>query len=71
MFSSQNCATTPIIKKTYYLDFDCQTGDQDKNWAPTHMLQYLCSKPLKLVESQKTKNAFCHTNDMDRVEGSR
>jgi hypothetical protein len=66
-FSSQKRAITLIIRKVYHLYFGCQIGDQDKSWAPAHMLQYLCSKPSKVVEPQ---NAFCHTHGVERADES-
>jgi hypothetical protein len=34
IFSSQKCAVTLTIRNAYHLYFGCQTGDQDKCWAP-------------------------------------
>jgi hypothetical protein len=43
------------------------------DWGPgqelgaAHVLQYLCSKPSKVVEPQKAINAFCHTHGVERA----
>jgi hypothetical protein len=44
------------------------------DWGPgqelglAHMLQYMCSKPLKVVQPQKAINAFCHTHGVERAD---
>jgi hypothetical protein len=46
------------------------------DWGPgqelghARMLQYLCSKPLKVVESQKVINTFCHTHGVETADKS-
>jgi len=71
LFSSQKCAITLIIRKAYHFFFGYQSGDQEKGWAQytTYVLQYLCSKPSKLIESHKAINVFCHIHGIKRVDG--
>jgi hypothetical protein len=38
--------------------------------GPALMLQYLHSKPLKVAESQKVINAFCHTHGVETADKS-
>jgi len=38
--------------------------------SPAHMLQYMCCKPSKLIESQKAISTLCHTHGVESVEGS-
>jgi len=41
-FASKKCSITPTIKKTYFLDFGCKVGEQDKKLTP-HMCCTMCS----------------------------
>jgi len=41
----------------------------EQGLGPVYVLQYLCSKPLKLIESHKAINIFCHIHDVKRVGG--
>jgi hypothetical protein len=45
-FSSQKHAIIPIIRKACHLYFGCQTGNQDKSWAP-HICCNICAANLR------------------------
>jgi hypothetical protein len=52
LFSSQKCAITPIIRKSYHLYFVYQNGDQDKDWAP-YICCNTCAANLRSCLSRK------------------
>jgi hypothetical protein len=70
MFSSQKCAVILIIRKTYHPLLWMPVWGPGQELGPTHMLQYLGSKPSKVVDPQKAINAFCHTHGVERADES-
>lgn len=69
-FSSQKCAIIQIIRKAYSFLLRLPGWGPGLEPGAAHMLQNLCNKSLKVFESPKSINVFCHTHGMERGDGS-
>ena len=52
-FSSQKRSITAVVRKAYYLYFECKVGDQDKTWAPHICCNITYTSDVKLAIKTK------------------